>query len=53
MRSRAALRLSFVAKYFERIGDHATNVCEQVVFMTEGRVIQHRGSPATRGPPKT
>jgi len=36
-----ALRLTSVAKYFERIGDHATNVCEQVVFMTEGRVIRH------------
>lgn len=36
-----ALRLTSVAKYFERIGDHATNVCEQVVFMTEGQVIRH------------
>jgi phosphate transport system protein len=35
------LRLTSVAKYFERIGDHATNVCEQVVFMIEGRVIRH------------
>ena len=36
-----ALRLTFVAKYFERIGDQATNICEQVVYMTEGRVIKH------------
>ncbi|MBZ5638671.1 MAG: phosphate signaling complex protein PhoU [Acidobacteriia bacterium] len=36
-----ALRLTFVAKYFERIGDQATNVCEQVVYMCEGRVIKH------------
>jgi len=36
-----ALRLTFIAKYFERIGDQATNICEQVVFMTEGRVIKH------------
>ncbi len=36
-----ALRLSFVTKYFERIGDQATNVCEQVVYMTEGTVIKH------------
>jgi phosphate transport system protein len=36
-----ALRLSFVAKYFERIGDMATNICEQVVFMTEGEVVKH------------
>jgi phosphate transport system protein len=36
-----ALRLTFVSKYFERVGDQATNICEQVVYMTEGRVIKH------------
>ena len=36
-----ALRLSFIAKYLERIGDQATNVCEQVVYMAEARVIKH------------
>lgn len=36
-----ALRLTFVAKYFERIGDQATNICEQIVFMAEARVIKH------------
>jgi len=36
-----ALRLTFIAKYLERIGDQATNICEQVVYMREGRVIKH------------
>jgi phosphate transport system protein len=36
-----ALRLSIVSKCFERIGDQATNICEQVVYMTEARVIKH------------
>lgn len=36
-----AIRLTFVAKYFERIGDQATNISEMVVFMCEGRVIKH------------
>ena len=36
-----ALRTTFVAKSFERIGDQATNICEQVVFFTEARVIKH------------
>jgi phosphate transport system protein len=36
-----ALRLTFVAKYFERIGDQATNICELVVFMSEAKVIKH------------
>lgn len=35
------LRLAFVAKYFERIADQATNICEMVVFMCEARVIKH------------
>ena len=38
-----ALRLSFVAKYFERIGDQATNVCEQIVYMIDAQVIKHAG----------
>ena len=37
-----ALRVTFVAKYFERIGDQATNICEQIVDMAEARVIKHR-----------
>ena len=36
-----AIRLNFIAKYFERIGDQATNVCEQIVYMAEARVIKH------------
>jgi phosphate transport system protein len=36
-----ALRMMFIAKYFERIGDQATNICEMVVYMTEARVIKH------------
>jgi phosphate transport system protein len=39
---RRSLRMTFVAKYFERIGDQATNIAEQVIYMTEARVIKHR-----------
>jgi phosphate transport system protein len=38
-----ALRLMMVAKYFERIGDGATNICEMVVYLAEGRMIRHGG----------
>lgn len=38
-----AIRLTFVAKCLERIADHSTNICEMIVFMTEGRVIRHGG----------
>jgi len=38
-----AIRLTFVAKYLERIADGCTNICEMVVYMVEGRVIRHGG----------
>ena len=40
------LRLTFIAKYFERIADQATNICEMVVFMAEARVIKHASDEA-------
>ncbi len=35
------LKLSYVSKYLERIGDHATNVAEMVIYMVEGRMRRH------------
>jgi phosphate transport system protein len=39
-----ATRVQSIAKSFERIGDHATNVAEMVVFMVKGEDIRHLGS---------
>jgi phosphate transport system protein len=39
-----SIRLTFVAKYLERIADHATNVAELVVYMVEGKIIRHTAS---------
>jgi phosphate transport system protein len=36
-----AIRLTFVGKYFERMADGATNICEMVVYLVEGKVIKH------------
>ncbi len=37
-----AVRLSYVAKYLERLGDHATNVAEMVLFMLRGEDVRHK-----------
>jgi phosphate transport system protein len=43
-----ALRLMFVARNLERIGDHAANIAEMVIFLVEGRDIRH-GKAAQAG----
>jgi phosphate transport system protein len=37
-----AVRLTFVAKYLERVADHATNVAEMVLFMLRGEDVRHQ-----------
>ena len=41
-----AIRLTFINKYFERMADSATNICEMVVYLVEGKVIKHSNEPA-------
>ena len=36
-----AIRLTFIGKYFERMADGATNICEMVVYFVEGKMIKH------------
>ena len=48
-----ATRVQSIAKYIERIADHATNVAEMVVFMVRGKDIRHAGKLERRSRPST
>jgi phosphate transport system protein len=43
-----AVRLSYITKYLERVGDHATNIAEMVVYMVKGKVIRHMACEAQK-----
>src|SRR5262249_9695422 len=43
-----ALKLIFIAKHLERVGDHSANIAEMVVFLVRGQDIRH-GTRLDRG----
>lgn len=36
-----ALKVVFIAKHLERVGDHSSNIAEMVIFMVRGQDIRH------------
>ena len=45
-----AVQLAVVARFYERIGDHAVNIGERVRFLVDGWVPEHDGAAADRHP---
>ena len=35
------INLFLTARYLERIGDHATNIAEEVIYLIEGEIVRH------------
>jgi phosphate transport system protein len=47
-----ALDLILIARNLERVGDHATNIAEDVIFVVSGRDVRHGARQAGQEPPK-
>jgi phosphate transport system protein len=45
----AIVLLFSVARYLERLADHATNIAEDVLYMVEGEIQRHSNEPASPG----
>jgi phosphate transport system protein len=42
-----AIDLILISRHLERVGDHATNIAEDVIFIIEGRDVRHRSMGPT------
>lgn len=41
-----AVQMAVVARFYERLGDHAVNISDRVLYITTGRLPEHTTAPA-------
>ena len=41
----ALLKLMHISRHLERIGDHATNIAEDLIYLIEGKIVRHTLEP--------
>jgi phosphate transport system protein len=47
------VQLQAMVKWLERVGDHASNLVEQVIFTIQGTDVRHPASSAPDAPPSS
>jgi phosphate transport system protein len=43
-----AIRLILIARFLERVGDHATNIAEMVIYLVESKLVRHTRTEGAR-----
>ena len=44
-----AVQLLLIARFLERICDHATNIAEDVIYMVQAKVVKHHPEKLKNG----